>query len=354
MKMRKISATLIGICLLVVLCSCQSSNNATATNENSMSWQEQYDLGMRYLTDGNYEEAIIAFTAAIEIDPKQAASFSGRAEAYTRIAEQSGDTAVASEYYTKALNDYEEAVRLGDASSREKADELRELLSRISALAEFDTLLEPLYLALRQNDMDTAKSLMRMEEYQLISSSVMDTPVLYEGDGEYVLAVYRDNFYYFGEWLNDQRSGNGRWYKAVFDGDVDIYMYQGEWANDLPNGSGEIVRQRDATKVQVEAGHITSIRREICGSFSDGLYDGIINIVEYESNGETHIWENIISVDGIYQPMTDVPNEVMALEGYYDKNIAQGMYLVASTYEGGSRSDLWDRGNVNFVAGVLN
>jgi len=32
-------------------------------------WQEQYDLGVRYLSEGNYEEAIIAFTAAIEIDP---------------------------------------------------------------------------------------------------------------------------------------------------------------------------------------------------------------------------------------------------------------------------------------------
>ena len=35
-------------------------------------WQEQYDRGVRYLEDGNYEEAIIAFTAAIEIDPKRA------------------------------------------------------------------------------------------------------------------------------------------------------------------------------------------------------------------------------------------------------------------------------------------
>lgn len=34
-------------------------------------WQEQYDLGVRYLEEGNYEEAIIAFTAAIEIDPKK-------------------------------------------------------------------------------------------------------------------------------------------------------------------------------------------------------------------------------------------------------------------------------------------
>ncbi len=33
-------------------------------------YREQYDLGIRYLSEGNYEEAIIAFEAAIEIDPK--------------------------------------------------------------------------------------------------------------------------------------------------------------------------------------------------------------------------------------------------------------------------------------------
>ena len=31
-------------------------------------WQDQYDLGMKYLEEGNYEEAIAAFSAAIEID----------------------------------------------------------------------------------------------------------------------------------------------------------------------------------------------------------------------------------------------------------------------------------------------
>ena len=43
--------------------------------QKTPTWQEQYDLGMRYLTESNYEEAILAFTAAIEIDPKQADSY---------------------------------------------------------------------------------------------------------------------------------------------------------------------------------------------------------------------------------------------------------------------------------------
>lgn len=55
-------------------------------------WQEQYDLGVRYLSEGNYQEAILAFEMAIEIDPK-------RPEAYVKAAETHelmGDPAAAS------------------------------------------------------------------------------------------------------------------------------------------------------------------------------------------------------------------------------------------------------------------
>ena len=50
-----------------------------------VNWQEQYDLGVRYLSEGNYEEAIIAFTAAIEIDPNRAEAYLGVAEAYVAL-----------------------------------------------------------------------------------------------------------------------------------------------------------------------------------------------------------------------------------------------------------------------------
>ena len=44
-----------------------------------LTWQEQYDLGVRYLSEGNYEEAILSFQAAIEIEPN-------RVEAYIELA----------------------------------------------------------------------------------------------------------------------------------------------------------------------------------------------------------------------------------------------------------------------------
>ena len=72
--MKKICNLLVILTLVLGVCACGQSAEA--------SWQEQYDLGIRYLSEGNYEEAIIAFTAAIEIDPKQPDAYLKIAEAY--------------------------------------------------------------------------------------------------------------------------------------------------------------------------------------------------------------------------------------------------------------------------------
>jgi len=55
-------------------------------------WQEQYDLGVRYLSEGNYEEAIIAFNAAIEIDPRREDAYLAMADVY--IEQKSYDEAL--------------------------------------------------------------------------------------------------------------------------------------------------------------------------------------------------------------------------------------------------------------------
>ena len=96
-EMKKI----IGICLIFCLLLCACGQSAQAK------WQEQYDLGVRYLSEGNYEEAIIAFTAAIDIDPKRSEGFIGRGDAYAL----SGDT---EDNLSAAQADYEAAIALDE------------------------------------------------------------------------------------------------------------------------------------------------------------------------------------------------------------------------------------------------
>ena len=70
-----------------------------ACSQNAPTWQEQYDLGVRYLSEGNYEEAIIAFTAAIEIDPKRPEAYAKAAEAYKAMGDPDSARAILEQGY---------------------------------------------------------------------------------------------------------------------------------------------------------------------------------------------------------------------------------------------------------------
>lgn len=78
--------------LALALCACGQKADIALSNDTA-TWREHYDLGIRYLSEGNYEEAIIAFAAAIEIDPKQSDAYRKAAEAYEGLGDI--DSAVA-------------------------------------------------------------------------------------------------------------------------------------------------------------------------------------------------------------------------------------------------------------------
>lgn len=99
-----LTALLLTALLLLSLAACGGKD----------AWQEQYDLGMRYLNDGNYQEAVIVFEAAIEIDPKRSEAYLGAADAYVGL----GDYASA----RKILEDGLDAT--GDRKIQKRLDEL--------------------------------------------------------------------------------------------------------------------------------------------------------------------------------------------------------------------------------------
>ena len=79
----------------------------TACGKKAQTWQELYDLGEKYLLEENYEEAIVAFTSAIELDPKQAVIYIGRGDAYAKYQDEEN-------YLELALADYSQALELDD------------------------------------------------------------------------------------------------------------------------------------------------------------------------------------------------------------------------------------------------
>lgn len=114
----KKSIVLFAVLILILsLCACNTtqSKGQSAQISQDRTWQEQYDLGIRYLSEGNYEEAILAFTAAIEIDPKQADAYISLADAYWATS----DVERAIQVLSNAMEAVEDIERI-----QEKLDEL--------------------------------------------------------------------------------------------------------------------------------------------------------------------------------------------------------------------------------------
>lgn len=109
--MKRIKMMCFLLALLGLLSAC-SAHSVDAEEQSAPTWQSRYDLGVRYLSDGNYEEAILAFTAAIEIDPKNAQAYEQRGDAYWELA-QSVQGSEQTDAYRSAAEDYESAMQWG-------------------------------------------------------------------------------------------------------------------------------------------------------------------------------------------------------------------------------------------------
>ena len=109
--MKRIKMMCFLLALLGLLSAC-SAHSVDAEEQSAPTWQSRYDLGVRYLSDGRYEEAILAFTAAIEIDPKNAQAYEQRGDAYWELA-QSAQGSEQTDAYRSAAEDYESAMQWG-------------------------------------------------------------------------------------------------------------------------------------------------------------------------------------------------------------------------------------------------
>lgn len=120
------------------------------------------------------------------------------------------------------------------------------------------------------------------------------------------LALYADNQYYYGEWKNGVRSGNGMWIKYyVYDQNVkakdSLYLqhsYSGNWGNDLPNGDGAEHYDFIKENMEVNVGYNSNF----IGNFKDGLYDGEIYITNYYKDNNTKEWSGTAK-NGVWQSL---------------------------------------------------
>jgi len=126
MTVKRLIAMLLSLCLLLTGCGLFA--------EEALTWEDYCELGVRYLSEGNYEEAILAFEAAIEIDPKAPQAYTGLAEVYMEL-----------ERYETAEDILEEGFEKADQTQEleELLEEIEQILTPSEPENEAETQVEP-------------------------------------------------------------------------------------------------------------------------------------------------------------------------------------------------------------------
>lgn len=112
-----------------------------------------------------------------------------------------------------------------------------------------------------------------------------------QSDGEGI-AVYADNQYYYGDWSNGVRSGNGTWihyHMNHTENKKDLYTYHqytGSWKNDLPDGEGSEHYDYKMELLKENTGYNTNL----IGSYAAGLVHGEFYITNIYSDKNTKEW----------------------------------------------------------------
>ena len=158
--------------------------------------------------------------------------------------------------------------------------------------------MQEMYAYWADGNTEAVRDLAHLERFEVMSYSLNgSSDFFYYGDttGDGLpngtgLAVYANDQYYFGEWSEGVRSGNGTWISFYPDYSkyvVREHMYSGEWASDLPNGQGQ--EHYDYVYENMNSADI--YLQNAIGGFKDGYYNGDMYIITVDKDGNTSEWD---------------------------------------------------------------
>ena len=149
-----------------------------------------------------------------------------------------------------------------------------------------------------QNNLEAVRDLAHLERFEAMSYSLTGTSDFYyygekddagnpNGMG---MAVYAGNQYYYGNWFEGKRSGQGAWicfYPEYNPYVVTEHLYSGIWEDDLPEGDGQEHFDYNPQYMKDDEIYL----QNAIGGFSKGKYNGEMYIITLESDGNTKEWD---------------------------------------------------------------
>lgn len=255
--------------------------------------KEQLELGEKYLSEGNYDEAIVAFSKAIEIEPKNAKAYEGLSIAY----EENGDYELAAQ----TLREGKQALGTDELDSR--ISEIEKIIlqqENQKTGEEYAARLEEL-MDILQSEKIRMEDLWKLDDdFNEWTATLTEPLFLSEKDGWH-LVIYPGGYIYYGQMQQGKRWGEGIWF---FEEKGNARCFDGQWRDDKPNGTGVVRTYRDLEKLEQAEGKTYSYLSVYTGNFTDGIYDGAFNILWYMNTGKVHEWDAVYH-DGIMQAIDE-------------------------------------------------
>jgi len=323
------------------------------------------------VSDGNaamdsslYQEAIDKYNEALEYEPESRELKDAIAHAYIMLAGTLGNSSEAINAYQEALaynasntnaywgmasiyedNGDEDNVLLtlqtgyvntNDSNMKIKADNIEIERARIKAEEEALAAEEAERLALEEShndklsklivlfqeekpDMDAIKDMIRTEEFtDMVDEVIGSSNSFYYGDRDESgrrsgkgLAVYENGYFYYGDYADDVRSGNGLIIRAVYSESSSIgsYIFEGEFLNDKPNGKGTATS--NFYKDKIDSSGLT--KQIITGEYTDGFENGTMNLTGTTKGGASVKYTYKVT-DGVAEKSS---NEDSGIKGQY-------------------------------------
>jgi hypothetical protein len=269
-------------------------------------WQAQYDLGIRYLSEGNYQEAVVAFAAAIEIDPKRADAYLGLADAYVALDDE-GSAADALRKGYDATGDGRLWDRLDELNGDDNGSDIetsdrpdaRPTAGQIALLDQISALLEARdWVAASDFLIENCDALMEYYNGVCGGRPYLCTGGIAKGrlDGTGLAFIYieRDPYQndtpfiglYYGDISGGKPEGKGvhldvrLW--EEYGGNLGgrrYFIVDGQWSSGKVNGQAvsDMYYYKDETTVE-------NYRRVTAGTFRDSLEHGEMTRNEYFKN----------------------------------------------------------------------
>lgn len=347
------------------------------------------NTGNDYMAAESYQEAIKKYEAAMEYEPENDILKHAIAHAYVCLAGTYGSTYPAIDAYQSALTYnslntnaywgiagvYEDLgdednllltlhtgyANTDDVNMKIKAENIEierarikaeeeaaaaEEAARLAIEEEHNNLLSTLMdmLSADERDMDIVLELLRTDAYIGLADEVIgDDDSFYYGDTDSNglrlgkgIAVYKDGYFYYGDYMDDVRNGEGIYIRAVYSesSSKESFIYEGGWMDDKPNGTGSATTSFYKDKISSSE----FLKQIVSGNFSEGLEHGKMELVGTKKGGGT-VKYSYRAENGVAEKSSDESSGI------------KGQYIIATSSDGKSNisSDGSERGVEGFI-----